>query len=69
MNISSAILSEILIQISYFAKSYARKQKWMFFWTQCTYTVNDVDYMTYRLSAYNVICNYYVIQMQCILCK
>jgi len=31
ISISLAILSEIFIQISYFSKSYARKQKWMFF--------------------------------------
>ena len=31
ISISVAILSEIFIQIGYFSKSYARKQKWMFF--------------------------------------
>jgi len=31
ISISVAILSEILIQIGYFLRSYARKQKWVFF--------------------------------------
>jgi len=36
ISISLAILSEIFIQLVIFSKSYARKQKWVFFSEQCS---------------------------------
>jgi len=43
ISISLAILSEIFIKLITFSKSYARNQKWLFFfWTQCV-AVYSVD--------------------------
>jgi len=46
ISISLAILSEIFVQIGYFSKSYARKQKWAFFSEHGVHTTNTLYIFT-----------------------